>query len=94
MATRKVFPTQSVSEFDEVCKYLKPGEYIIYQNGNRFELGRVARVESDGAFVCFHLGETAAKTPFDCIHKLTNAYVITETGLGGGRFERREADAP
>lgn len=61
------------------------GEYIIYQNGERYELGRIASLREDGAFVCYHEGETAAKTPWDMMHKLVNSYVITETTLGGER---------
>jgi hypothetical protein len=67
----------------------KPGEYIIYQNGDRFELGRIKRVDKNGAFVFYHEGDTAAKTPFDCMHKLINGYVIKQTSLGG-RVEEAE----
>lgn len=63
------------------------GEYIIYVNGDRYELGRIKRIMDDGAFVCYHEGETAAKTPFDCMHKLTNSFTIKETSLGGSVFE-------
>lgn len=62
------------------------GEYIIYVNGDRYELGRIASLKDDGAFVCYHLGETAAKTPYDLMHKLTNSYVIEKTNIGGDRF--------
>ena len=62
------------------------GEYIIYVNGDRYELGRIKRIMDDGAFVCYHEGETAAKTPFDCMHKLTNSFTIKETSLGGSVF--------
>ena len=61
----------------------KEGEYIIYQNGGRYELGRIKRITSDGAFVWYHEGDTAAKTPFDSMNKLANAYTIQETSLGG-----------
>lgn len=61
----------------------KPGEYIIYQNGDCFQLGRIKWITDDGAFVYYHEGETAAKTPFDCMHKLVNSYVIDKTSLGG-----------
>ena len=61
----------------------KVGELIVYQNGDRFEIGRIKRLVNDGAFVWYSSGETAAKTPFDCMHKLNNAYTITETTLGG-----------
>lgn len=62
----------------------EPGEYIIYQNGSRYELGRVKSITEGGAFVHYTSGTTAAKTPFGCMHKLTNRYVIQETSLGGG----------
>jgi hypothetical protein len=63
------------------------GEYIIYRNGERYELGRIVSLREDGAFVCYSAGETAAKTSFDCMHKLVNAYAIKDTFLGGERFK-------
>ena len=59
------------------------GDYIIYQNGDRYEIGKIKRIVDDGAFVWYHSGNTAAKTPFDCMHKIINDYVIGETSLGG-----------
>lgn len=59
------------------------GEYIIYVNGDRYEIGKIKRIVRDGAFVWYSSGDTAAKTPFDCMHKLENEYVICETSLGG-----------
>ena len=70
----------------------KEGELIIYQNGDRFEIGKIKRITEDGAFVWYHEGETAAKTPFDCMHKLVNAYAILDDSLGGeegGKFRNR-----
>lgn len=61
----------------------KEGEYIIYVNGDRYEIGKIKRIVNDGAFVWYSSGDTAAKTPFDCMHKLENGYVIVETSLGG-----------
>lgn len=61
----------------------KAGQYIIYQNGDRFEIGKIKRVTSDGAFVYYSTGDTAAKTPFDCMHKLENEYVIGKTNFDG-----------
>lgn len=61
----------------------REGELIIYQNGDRYELGKIKRITDTGAFVCYSEGDTAAHTPFDCMHKLTNSYVITKTSLGG-----------
>lgn len=54
------------------------GEIIIYQNGDSFELGKIKRLCEDGAFVWYHEGGTAAKTPYDCMHKIRNAYCIIE----------------
>lgn len=59
------------------------GEYIIYVNGDRYEIGKIKRIVNDGAFVWYSSGDTAAKTPFDCMHKLKNGYLIGETNLGG-----------
>jgi hypothetical protein len=59
------------------------GELIIYQNCDRFEIGKIKRIVSGGAFVWYSEGDTAAKTPFDCMHKLVNAYTIKKTALGG-----------
>ena len=61
----------------------KPGELIIYKNGDRYEIGKIKRVTDDGAFVWYSSGETAAMTPFDCMFKLINAYTITGNSLGG-----------
>ena len=63
----------------------KVGEYIIYQNGDRYEIGRIKHIADDGAFVWYHEGATAAKTPFDCMHKLVNEFTIEKTTLGGNR---------
>lgn len=59
------------------------GEYIIYVNGDLYEIGKIKRIVEDGAFVWYSSGDTAAKTPFGCMHKLVNAYCIGETSLGG-----------
>ena len=64
------------------------GEYIIYVNGSKYELGRIKALADRGAFVCYHEGETAALTPFHCMHKLVNGYCIQESALGGPVFMR------
>ena len=61
----------------------KEGELIIYRNGDRYEIGKIKRLCDNGAFVWYHEGCTAAQTPYDCMHKLTNAYCITGNTLGG-----------
>ena len=67
---------------NEMQKF-KEGQLIVYRNGDTYEIGKIKRVVSDGAFVYYSSGETAAKTPFDLMHPLVNAYVIGETSLGG-----------
>lgn len=70
----------------------KVGEYIIYVNGDRYEIGKVKRITETGAFVWYNEGETAAKTPFDCMHKLINAYCIERTQLGGEEGRRMKEE--
>lgn len=60
------------------------GEYIVYVNGDRYEVGKIKRLCDDGAFVWYHGGETAAKTPYDLMHKIVNSYCITADCFGGG----------
>ena len=71
-------------EPEELEKY-EPGELFIYANGDRYEIGKVKRPNNtgDGYFCWYHSGDTAANTPTDKMHKLTNAYTIGETSLGG-----------
>ena len=61
---------------------MKAGDYVIYQNGDRYELGLIKRMRPDGgAFVYYHEGDTAAGTPKECLHEIANAYTIKETTL-------------
>lgn len=69
-----------------------PNDYIVYVNGDIYEIGRIVSTHEDGAFVCYHEGETAAKTPYECMHRLTNGYVITS--LGGNRFADIQIKCP
>ena len=63
------------------------GQYVIYRNGDRYELGRIKSLHHDGAFVAYHSGETGAKTPYDLMHPLVNEFVIKKTLLGGTYFD-------
>ena len=65
----------------------KVGEYIVYSKGDSYEIGRIKSLREDGAFVYYHEGDTASKTPYECMHKLTNGYCIKETTLGGKNAE-------
>ena len=67
------------------------GEYIIYRNGEKYELGRIKNLREDGAFVAYHEGETGALTSYSHMHKLINWYCIKDTTLGGDYFK---ADTP
>lgn len=53
----------------------KPGELFVYTNGSHWELGQVKRVAVEGeAYFCWYsTGDTAARTPIECMHKLENA---------------------
>ena len=75
---------------DQKMENYSIGEYIIYVNGDKYEIGRIKRICEDGCFVAYHEGETGAKTPYSHMHKLINEYCIKETTLGGGYFERME----
>ena len=76
-----------MDEFKYGDAVFHPGDYIIYQNGDSYELGRIKSLRQDGAFVSYHSGETGAKTPYDTMHPLRNAYTIEKTTLGGAFFE-------
>lgn len=66
----------------------KAGEYIVYNNGDRYEIGRIKELREDGAFVAYHDGETGAMTPYDLMHKLVNGRCITASTLGGDYFAK------
>lgn len=53
----------------------KPGELFVYTNGSHWELGQVKRVaiEGESYFCRYSTGDTAARTPVECMHKLENA---------------------
>ena len=64
----------------------KVGQYIVYHNGDKYEIGRIKSLQSDGAFVAYHEGGTGAKTPFDLMHPIVNERCIQKTSLGGNFF--------
>lgn len=68
------------------------GEYIIYRNGDKYELGRIKSLREDGAFVAYHEGETGALTPYSHMHKLINRYCIKATLLGGDYFKAEQIE--
>jgi hypothetical protein len=53
-----------------------PGEFFIYKNGDRLELGKVKRMADEGAmaYYCWYsCGTTAARTPVELMLKLVNS---------------------
>ena len=59
----------------------KEGELIIYKNGDSYEIGKIKSLTPTGAFVWYSEGDTAAKTPYEAMHKLINAHAIKYTRL-------------
>ena len=54
-------------------KFFHKGEYFVYKNGERLELGMIKRRIDDDTYACYyHMGDTAAHTPVRCMHKLEN----------------------
>lgn len=62
---------------DKFPKYNR-GEPVIYQNGDRFELGIIKDVCDNGVeyFVYYHTGDTASRTHARNLHKIENAYAF------------------
>lgn len=66
------------------------GEVVLYQNGDRFELGIVKKVcGGDEYFVNYHTGDTAARTNARNLHKVANAYAFHVIRLDPDGNERR-----
>lgn len=59
------------------------GQYIIYRDGERYELGRIKEFTKDGAFVSYTEGTGGSLTLFSDMHPLFNEYCIKDTTLGG-----------
>ena len=57
----------------------KSGDLVAYFNGGHahvggIEIGVVKEVTEHGCRVAYHLGDTTAMTPFECLVPVTNAY--------------------
>lgn len=69
---------------------LKIGEHVLFIGKNpsgeiyTIEIGRIKKLCKDGAFVCYHTGETASKTNYSDLYKIRNEYAIKQ--LGGEYF--------
>ena len=65
-------------------------EPVIYQNGDRFELGIVKTVcGNDEYFINYHTGDTAARTHARHLHKISNSYAFHVIRLDPDDNERR-----
>jgi hypothetical protein len=75
---------------DEVT--FEPGELFVYTNGARWELGIVKAPNRTGTgyFCWYHMGDTAANTPTDHMHKLENAWFNPLNKLREARDDLRE----
>lgn len=69
----------------------KENQLIIYMIDNSFRIGKIKWLNDDGAFVWYHSGETASKTPYEYMHPLENEYCIKTTILGGEMVVQNES---
>lgn len=53
------------------------GEVVLYQNGDKFELG-IVKIDcgNDEYFINYHTGDTAARTHARHLHKISNLYAF------------------
>jgi len=80
---------QEEAEKETISEY-QEGEAVLYQNGNRFELGIVKRVCGDNEyFINYHTGDTAARTHARNLHKIANGYAFHVIRLDTDGNERR-----
>ena len=68
----------------------KENEIVMCQMGDSFEVGKIIRLCDDGAFVWYHSGDTAAKTPYENMHKIQNAVYLTNANLGKDTATERD----
>lgn len=56
----------------------KVGEVVLYQNGEKFELGVIKSLGNKPKtyFVWYHMGDTAACTDEINLHKIINSYAF------------------
>ena len=75
---------------EELVEKFSVGEPVIYQNGNRFELGIIKRdCGDDEYFIWYHTGDTAARTHARHLHKISNRYAFHVIRLDPDDNERR-----
>lgn len=70
---------------------MKHGDWVVYDNGYKREIGRVTSITSDGesVFVCYSHGCTAARTSMKHLHeydKFIDTDVKPDKEIGFNRF--------
>ena len=64
------------------------GDWVVCDLGYKREIGRVTECGDRNAFVCFHLGCTAASTPLSILRPATDDEVAqAPAGIGYHRFD-------
>lgn len=76
--------TENAGMSEEELETLERGDYVLYTCGERLEVGRVKSIFPGGAFVYYHDGDTAARTPRSHLRKIANGWTIPY--LGGDAF--------
>ena len=69
--------SKQLEEVEDLQIY-EDNEVVLYQNGNRFELGVVRRKANspDSYFINYHTGDTSACTHARNLHKISNLYAF------------------
>lgn len=70
------------------------GQIVVYKNPATYdcEIGKIKRLCDDGAFVWYHMGETAAKTRYEDLYPISNEHCITRVALGGPWSKHEEGE--
>lgn len=75
---------------------LMPGDIVLYKrrgSDEHYEIGEVSSVCTDGSndcFVYYHQGDTAARTPYDCLRRISNLYAFDVKRIKASDVERGE----
>lgn len=75
------------SECGEGMMY-KFGDWVVYDNGYKQEIGRVTECRERSAFVCYSRGCTASSTPLEYLRPATDAEIAqAPERIGFHRFD-------
>ena len=93
--TKDTSPNPYSYETEKYPEY-KVGETVLYQNGDKFELGIVKTVildseyyPTDEYFIWYNTGDTAARTHARNLHKISNDYAFNIIRLDSEGKERK-----